>query len=537
MDKNPCRVTVKRIEKIPSRYYVQVKTPVAKARTKVKVEVSDSLLAESKRLTDALRALPPVSADFSGTLCAQIKAALARMKSTTFGCLSAIRCMLAENTKRMLFSGAASCTVAAMAALILAATCSFGCVITVNGQVIGTVPDAAAYDKLVEEINEEIAYVSGESFTPAETPDFSTKLIPKGAYTDEADVKEQLKATDEDMLPAYGIYVNDEILLALPNEQAALTVLEDYKNSFTEGKDEVTAEFCEPVTVAHRFVPKCALKTAESAMEALKTGRIALYTPSEGETLASVAENYGITTEDILQQNADADLKNPAGVQLKIRTGQPLVSVKTVEHANITESIPFNTIEKEDPTKYEGNLVVEQEGVEGSRVVEAYITAVNGVETGREVVSENLLSAAVDQIVQKGTKEPPSPIGTGSFSVPTSGSLSSRFGSRWGRSHTGVDLAAATGTNIYAADNGTVIYSAYNDGGYGNLIQIDHGNGLVTYYGHCSELLVPVGTVVAKGDLIAKVGNTGRSYGSHLHFEVRSGGTPQDPMAYLNGLQ
>ena len=193
--------------------------------------------------------------------------------------------------------------------------------------------------------------------------------------------------------------------------------------------------------------------------------------------------------------------------------------------------------EKEDPTKYEGNLVVEQEGVEGSRVVEAYITAVNGVETGREVVSENLLSAAVDQIVQKGTKEPPSPIGTGSFSVPTSGSLSSRFGSRWGRSHTGVDLAAATGTNIYAADNGTVIYSAYNDGGYGNLIQIDHGNGLVTYYGHCSELLVPVGTVVAKGDLIAKVGNTGRSYGSHLHFEVRSGGTPQDPMAYLNGLQ
>ena len=77
MDKNPCRVTVKRIEKIPSRYYVQVKTPVAKARTKVKVEVSDSLLAESKRLTDALRALPPVSADFSGTLCAQIKAALA----------------------------------------------------------------------------------------------------------------------------------------------------------------------------------------------------------------------------------------------------------------------------------------------------------------------------------------------------------------------------------------------------------------------------------------------------------------------------
>lgn len=537
MNSNPCRVTVKRIEKIPSRYYVQVKTPVVKAHTRVKIEIGDTLLAESKRLTAALRALPPVSTDYSGSLIARVKAALAQIKSTTFGCVSALRCLLAENTKRMLFSGAASCSVAAMAALILAATCSFGCVITVNGQVIGTVPDASAYEELIEEINEEIAYVSEESFVPAQEPDFSTKLIPKGAYSDKEDMKEQLKATDDDMLPAYGVYAGEEILFALPNEQAALSVLETYKNSFTEGKAEASAEFCEAVTVAHRFVPKCALKTTDSATEALKNGRIALHTLAEGETIDTVAERYGVTTEDILQLNAGIDFNNPGAAELKIRTGQPLLSVKTVEHATLTEAIPYNTIEKEDPTKYEGSIVVEQKGAEGARVVEAYITAINGVETDREVISENQLSAAVDEIIQKGTKEPPSPIGTGEFSIPTSGSLSSRFGSRWGRRHTGVDLAAATGTNIYAADNGTVIYSAYNDGGYGYLIQIDHGNGLVTYYGHCSELLVPAGTVVAKGDLIAKVGNTGRSYGSHLHFEVRENGTPTDPLAYLNGLE
>lgn len=537
MNSNPCRVTVKHIEKIPSRYYVQIKPPVAKVRTKVKVEVSDSLLAESKRLTAALRALPPVSTDFSDSLAARVKAAAAHIKATTCGCLSAFRCMLAENTKRMLLSGAASCSVAAMAALILVTTCSFGCVITVNGQVIGTAPDASAYEELVQEINEEIAYVSDEAFTPAEEPDFSTKLIPKGAYTDKEDMKEQLKATDADMLPAYGVYVDDEILFALPNEQAALSVLEDYKNSFIDGKDEVTAEFCETVTVAHRFVPKCALKTAESAADALLLGRVALHTPTEGETLDTIAESYGITTEDILQLNGDVDTEALTGAELKIRTGRPLISVKTVEHATLTEAIPFNTIEKEDPTKYEGNIVVEQKGVEGARVVEAYITAINGVETDREIVSENQLSAAVDEIIQKGTKEPPSPIGTGDFAMPTSGSLSSRFGSRWGKRHTGIDLAAATGTDVYAADNGKVIYSAFNDGGYGYLIQIDHGNGYVTYYGHCSELLVPAGTVVAKGDLIAKVGNTGRSYGSHLHFEVRQNGTPTDPLAYLNGLE
>ena len=69
------------------------------------------------------------------------------------------------------------------------------------------------------------------------------------------------------------------------------------------------------------------------------------------------------------------------------------------------------------------------------------------------------------------------------------------------------------------------------------MIQIDHGNGMVTYYSHCNELFVPEGSVVAKGDLIATVGNTGRSTGPHLHFEVRQGGTPVDPMAYLNSVQ
>lgn len=535
MNNGHTRATVKRIEKIPSQFYVQAPEHKAIVRKRVKVEVADSLLAGHKRLTDALHFAPPLATDYSGSWTAVYKSCFSRAKAALASGLSAFGCLLRENAKRLAFSGAVSAGVAAMAFAVLVSTCSIGCMITVNGQTIGIAENEEVYQQIVEEINHEISYVSEKDFVSAE-PEFSTCLIPKGDYSDTADMKEQLKATSSDMLPAYAVSAEEEILFALPNEQTALSVLEEYKAEFTGGNPDIQAEFCEPVTVSHCFVPKSALKTAESAAQTLSDGRITVHQLAEGETLSSVAADFGITVENLLQTNPITNPEEPETTQLKIFTGEPLLSVKTVERKTLEEEIPYETIETDDPTQYEGKIIVEQEGVPGARVVDAYVTSVNGVETERQVISENTLSAAVDKIVHRGTKEPPSPIGTGELAIPASGSLSSRFGSRWGRSHTGIDLAANVGTDVYAADNGTVIYSQYNDGGYGYLIQIDHGNGIITYYGHCSELLVPAGTVVAKGDLIAKVGNTGRSTGAHLHFEVRVNGSPTDPLAYLNGL-
>ena len=99
--------------------------------------------------------------------------------------------------------------------------------------------------------------------------------------------------------------------------------------------------------------------------------------------------------------------------------------------------------------------------------------------------------------------------------------------------HSGIDLAASQGTAIVAADGGTVTFAGYNSGGYGNMVKISHGNGVETRYAHCSEIDVSVGDKVAQGQLIAKVGNTGRSYGSHCHFEIRINGEAVDPLKYL----
>jgi murein DD-endopeptidase MepM/ murein hydrolase activator NlpD len=111
-------------------------------------------------------------------------------------------------------------------------------------------------------------------------------------------------------------------------------------------------------------------------------------------------------------------------------------------------------------------------------------------------------------------------------------SLSSPFGYRWGRPHEGADLAADCGTPIYAAHAGTVVLARYN-GGFGLAVFIDHGDGVQTVYGHSSELLVSEGQEVAAGDPIARVGNTGYSFGCHLHFEVHIDGTAVDPVPWL----
>lgn len=110
--------------------------------------------------------------------------------------------------------------------------------------------------------------------------------------------------------------------------------------------------------------------------------------------------------------------------------------------------------------------------------------------------------------------------------------FTSPYGMRWGRLHAGVDLAAAEGTPYKAAHAGTVKLAQWY-GGYGNAIVIDLGNGTEMIYGHSSKLLVKVGQKVNAGDVIGLVGNTGHSFGAHLHFEVHVDGTPTDPIPWM----
>ena len=114
--------------------------------------------------------------------------------------------------------------------------------------------------------------------------------------------------------------------------------------------------------------------------------------------------------------------------------------------------------------------------------------------------------------------------------------IGSPFGARWGKPHEGIDLPAPVGTPVFAAADGRVVYAGAGIRGYGNLIVVKHAGDLLTAYAHNSMLLVSQGQPVRAGDRIALVGQSGHATGPHLHFEVRSGQIPRDPMSYLPPL-
>ena len=173
-----------------------------------------------------------------------------------------------------------------------------------------------------------------------------------------------------------------------------------------------------------------------------------------------------------------------------------------------------------------------QEGSEGEAVVTAEIQTVDGQEHGRTILERTVLSNATDEIIEVGTRN--IGIGTGEFMVPISNyTFTSGFKRRWGKLHSGVDLAAAnTRSSVCCGQR-----QGDCSGGFGQrlrqLYHPRHQNGYKTLYGHNSQLLVSVGDIVAKGDRIALSGNTGNSTGPHLHFEVHVGDEKVDPQQYI----
>jgi len=155
----------------------------------------------------------------------------------------------------------------------------------------------------------------------------------------------------------------------------------------------------------------------------------------------------------------------------------------------------------------------------------SYLHEVNGLQAASAALGARLRA-------QQGGASSGTGVSASGLIWPVSGPITSPFGWRWGRMHEGVDIGASTGTPIHAAAAGTVVYSGWMDG-YGNLVVIDHGNGLATAYGHQSAIAAGMGAIVSQGETIGYVGCTGHCTGPHLHFEVRINGTPVDPLRYL----
>lgn len=427
-----------------------------------------------------------------------------------------------------------SLSMALITIIFMSIFCSVSFEAKVNGSVLGTVAKKSDISRLVNEISAEFLPYGETEFYFNQTVSFSPKLVLKSSIDSDNTIKEKLKSTSALMIPAYCVTVDDIPVFALASKELAREVLESYGKEKTAGDENAEIKFLNQVAISRMFVPKTMLKSKESAISMLAEGKHYHYTAKAGDTVSSVCREHNISYERLMLENTINSAENLSGMTLDIYTGEPIINFKVIRYVNTIQSIPYSTITTNDDSKYIGSCTTKTDGVSGEKKVEAYITSINGVETERDIISEVILSEPIDRVEILGTKALPSPNGTGSFITPASGSISSRYGSRWGRTHEGIDVAAKSGTPIYAADNGIVTVSEYNNGGYGYLIEIDHQNGYTTKYAHCEKLVAKAGDVVAKGDLIAYVGSTGRSTGAHLHFEVRKNGVPCNPLDYLN---
>lgn len=158
------------------------------------------------------------------------------------------------------------------------------------------------------------------------------------------------------------------------------------------------------------------------------------------------------------------------------------------------------------------------------------LTKKNGMVVQEEWLGQTVIKSSLPEVVYRGTKVVGE--GTGMFSWPVSGAtLTSSFGERWSRAHKGLDMVSGN-RNIKASDAGTVIFAGVKSG-YGNVVIVDHRNGYETYYGHLNSISVSTGQRLEQGAKIGVMGNTGRSTGTHLHFEIRKNGTAVNPMKYL----
>lgn len=440
--------------------------------------------------------------------------------------------------KGRLISGVAAASVmVAVCLTVNAFQLGIGYEVLIDGEYAGLVEEKSiAYDA-IDEAEKIVKKYLGEAEQYEKTPAFARRIISKRSLSDMNDIRSLLLSDVDKLTEGYTVTIDGETVFGLSDKDASEKLLAQYKQLYLgdDISENMSVDFCEKLEVKKDFFHVSLLETPENALEILKDGKIevVIYTVQKGESLKKVAEKFGMTIEHLLALNKDKSGSFGEDVQLNVEKRVPLLSVRSVQTLSLTEPVPFEVEQIKDASSYEGNVVIAQEGKEGSEKVIARVTKINGVETKRDILERETLKKPVKQIEKIGSMARPASTGTGKFINPTYGVLSSRYGSRWGKNHNGIDVAGSLNTDIKAADGGVVTYAGWMSG-YGNYITIDHENGYQTSYAHCESLCVSVGARVSKGDVIAKMGNTGRSTGTHLHFEVKKNGVYVNPLEFVS---
>ena len=431
----------------------------------------------------------------------------------------------------------------ALAGIIL--FCSFftiGTTVSYDGQVLGRLASKSEAETVRKDLESITSRTLGETYTIDDSLlQYDSGWMLRQDIEDKAVYEDQLSDEIGLVTSAYCLYVNDVRIGATPYEGALEELLDQLQKAASD-EDTISCEFAEDVEIRQEYVPTSEIMNLGYIAELLYSTKTAevTYEVKKGDTWSQIAAKNDMTSAELLALNPGYNInKLQIGEVLTLSASVPYLTMTVVKQERYLDDVSYNIEYTDSADLYQGDYKVTSKGEYGKADVMAKATYVNGEETERTILSSVTLKEPVTEYRLRGTKVRPTWMPTGSFRWPTSGRISSYFGGRkspggiGSTNHKGIDIAVPRGTPIYAADGGTVTYAGWMSG-YGYLVEINHGNGYVTRYGHNSGLTVSVGQHVYKGQQVARAGSTGNSTGNHCHFEVRYNGVAKNPLNYLS---
>lgn len=422
--------------------------------------------------------------------------------------------------------------------LVLAAFVFWGgnaCAVTVDGEVVAVVAHEKEAQKALRELLHSQSEQVGKVLTVGEKVSFHGVRVNEGEIVDSEVLKNILLQALTFKTNGYVVVINGEDRLCLKQKNDPQELFNWLKSVYpVESGEQVV--FKEKVEVMEKIVDANRLLELDAAKDEvlLGTSKTQQYIVKDGDTAWDICAAFNIGLEQLQAANPAVDTwRLNIGQVLKLSKEVPLITVVATRQVTVDEETPYAVEVKKDDSMFSGEKKVVQKGVPGQRTVTYLITRENGLETGREICWQNIISEPINEVVVKGSQTMlASRGGSARMSWPCSGGIVSPFGLRGGRMHEGIDLGAAYGSRVSAAAGGTVIAAGW-EGGYGKTVDLSHGGGVVTRYAHLSSINVSAGQRVERGQLIGLVGSTGNSTGPHLHFEVIINGQQRNPVNYL----
>ncbi len=414
--------------------------------------------------------------------------------------------------------------------------------VEVNGKKVATVIQKADAEKIVQELKGEKSQSLKRRVDVSQSLAFRKVKARRYQVNNLVALKQRLNKSLNFVAVATGIKVNGQVAVVVENVSTAEEILKELKTDLDIDDvkvDSVNLE--EKIEIVDVPASLKEILKEDEAINFLRNGREEkrVHIVKEGDSLWTIARANDMRVAELLEMNPSLTEHLDLGQEINLVSVKPLINVVVTGERTVKQALPYKVVVETDRNMSRGREKVKVQGEKGLKETTYKLVMKNGDVINQQVINEKVIKTAKNQVVVRGKKEMIASRGTvstfssgGKVSWPLRGRITSSYGRRWGETHTGIDIDGVTGQPVGSAADGVVI-QAGRVGGYGKMILVRHGNGLTTRYAHLSSIGVSVGDKISRGEVIGRVGSTGRSTGSHLHFEVIDGGRIQNPMKYL----